>query len=534
MSATTPSRQTARDNGTLGQWLVQAIERFADRVAFIQDQRRVTYRELGASISQAIQYFDALGLKRGDTVAQLCGNRPEVFVIVAAAYIHGLRSVTLHPAAGLKDHIHVLTDAEAKCFIGETAYGERAAALRAHGPQVAHWRSHDPGTPEWPCLGAEAQAFTPQALYANTRPEEVMRLSYTGGTTGRSKGVQLSDRAVLTNTLLWLSGMGLPEGVRYLCPAPISHGAGSLVVATLVRGGTVILQRGFDAARFVAGAQTHQAQLTWLVPTMLYGLLDHLRAHPQQRMPSLQWLVYSAAPAAPERLREALQRLGPVLYQSYGQTEAPNTILMLDRADHAAASLKRLSAAGRPYPGLTVALLDEQEREVGAGEIGEICVQGPLLMSGYLNQPEQSAETLRNGWLHTGDLGRRDSDGLYYIVGRKKDMIISGGFNVYPREVEDTLAQHPAVSAAAVFGVPHPKWGEAVTAAVVLRAPAQASAAELIDFVRQHKGPVCAPKTVHFIDAIPLTAIGKPDKKTLADRFPAATAGTAVDIQPVS
>jgi fatty-acyl-CoA synthase len=509
----------ARDNGTLGQWLVNCIERFADRTAFIQEQRRVTYRELGASISQAIQYFDALGLQRGDTVAQLCGNRAEVFVIVAAAYIHGLRSVTLHPAAGLSDHVHVLTDAQAKCFISETAYGERAAALRADCPQVAHWRSHDDGAPGWLCFGAEAQAFAPQALRACMQPEDVMRLSYTGGTTGRSKGVQLSDRAVLTNTLLWLSGLGLPEGVRYLCPAPISHGAGSLVVATLVRGGTVILQRGFEAARFVADAQTHQAHLSWLVPTMLYGLLDHLREHPEQQMPSLQWLVYSAAPAAPERLREALQRLGPVLYQSYGQTEAPNTILMLDRADHAAADLQRLSAAGRPYPGLTVALLDEQGHEVGIGEVGEICVQGPLLMSGYLHQPEQTAETLRDGWLHTGDLGRRDSDGLYYIVGRKKDMIISGGFNVYPREVEDTLAQHPAVSAAAVFGVAHPKWGEAVSAAVVLRASAQATDTELIDFVRQHKGPVCAPKTVIFIDAIPLTALGKPDKKALASTF---------------
>ena len=518
IEVTSPT-EPARDAGTLGQWLVNVIERFTDRVAFIQNERHITYRELGALISQAIQRLDALGLKRGDTVAQLSGNRPEVFVVVAAAYIHGLRSVTLHPAAGLADHIHVLNDAGAKIFIGEIAYGERAATLREHCPHIEHWYSHDRDVPGLPCLGTEAQAFAPQILRARTQPDEIIRLSYTGGTTGRPKGVQLSDRAVLTNTLLWLAGLDLPAGVRYLCPAPISHGAGSLVIPTLVRGGTVILQRGFDAARFIADTQAHQAHLTWLVPTMLYGLLDHLREHPAQQLPSLQWLVYSAAPATVERLREALQRLGPVLHQSYGQTEAPNTILMLDRADHAKADLKRLSAAGRPYPGVTVALLDDQDHEIGIGEIGEICVRGPLLMSGYLHQEAQTAETLRNGWLHTGDLGRRESDGLYYIVGRKKDMIISGGFNVYPREVEDTLALHPAISAAAVFGVPHPKWGEAVTAAVVLRATAQATAAELIDFVRQHKGPVCAPKTLVFIDAIPLTALGKPDRKALIERF---------------
>ncbi|MDR2155994.1 MAG: AMP-binding protein [Burkholderiaceae bacterium] len=517
--STPPAALPARDSGTLGTWLISAIERFGDRVAFIQEQRRVTYRELGASISRAIQCFDALGLKRGDVVAQLSGNRPEVFVIVAAAYVHGLRSVTLHPAAGLADHVHVLSDAGAKFFVSEAAYGERAAALREHCPGVMHWRSHDEDAPDLPCFSAEARAFAPQTLRAHAQPEDVVRLSYTGGTTGRSKGVQLSDRAVLTNTLLWLAGLGLPDGVRYLCPAPISHGAGSLVIPTLARGGTVILQRGFDAARFVADARTHKAQLSWLVPTMLYGLLDYLREHPDQQMRSVQWLVYSAAPAAPERLREALQKLGPVLHQSYGQTEAPNTILMLERADHVRADLKRLSAAGRPYPGVTVALLDEQGAEVGIGEVGEICVQGPLLMSGYLHQEAQTAEVLRGGWLHTGDLGRREGDGLYYIVGRKKDMIISGGFNVYPREVEDALTQHPAVCAAAVFGIPHPKWGEAVTAAVVLHPAAKASAAELIEFVRQRKGPVCAPKALFFIDAIPLTALEKPDKKTLIERY---------------
>ena len=522
-----------RDEGTLGQWLVGAIERFADRVAFVQDERRVSYRELGALVSQAIQCFDALGLRRGDAVAQLSGNRPEVFVIMAAAYLHGLRAVTLHPAAGLADHAYVLDDAGVKFFVSETAYRERALALRGLCPGVAHWRSHDRGD-DLPCFGDEACAFAPQPLRPRAQPDEVLRISYTGGTTGRSKGVKLSDRAILTNTLLWLSGLALPDGVRYLCPAPMSHGAGSLVVTTLMRGGTVILQRGFDAERFVAGAQAHQAQLTWLVPTMLYGLLDHLRERPGQLLPSLQWLVYSAAPAAAERVREALRRLGPVLYQSYGQTEAPNTILMLDRADHASfdpdspAALKRFSAAGRPYPGISVALRNDHEREVGIGEVGEICVRGPLLMSGYHNQDAQTAQTLRNGWLHTGDLARRESDGLYYIVGRKKDMIISGGFNVYPREVEDALALHPAVAASAVFGVPHPKWGEAVTAAVVPRAPGLASETELIEFVRQHKGPVYTPKTLVFIDAIPLTALGKPDKQALSARF----AGLASQMPP--
>lgn len=511
----------ACDDGTLGQLITTAVARYPERVAFIQDDRCLSYRELGDRISQAVQLFRTLGLQRHDTIAQLSGNRPEVFIVVAAAYVYGLRSVTLHPAAGLADHRHVLNDCCATLFIGESDYAERVDALHAQCRKVQHWWSHDamegksPGTA---CFWATASTFPAQTLRSCTQSSDVLRLAYTGGTTGRPKGVKLSDRALMSNTLGWLAGLALTDGVRYLCPAPISHGAGSLIFPTLMRGGTVILQRGFDPAKFAAAVRTHEAQLTWLVPTMLYGLLDYLRVSPQS-WPSLQTLVYSAAPATPERIREALARIGPVLHQSYGQTEAPNTILMLDRADHVRADTRQLSAAGRPYPNLSIALLNEEDHEVKVDEVGEICVKGSLVMDGYLNHDEQTAQTMRSGWLHTGDLARRDSDGLYYIVGRKKDLIISGGFNVYPREVEDVLTLHPDVVTAAVFGLPDLKWGEAVTAAVVLRPHASASAAELIHFVRERKGAICAPKNLVFIDGLPLTALGKPDKKALVEQF---------------
>jgi fatty-acyl-CoA synthase len=226
-------------------------------------------------------------------------------------------------------------------------------------------------------------------------------------------------------------------------------------------------------------------------------------------------LMYGAAPMSPARIREALAVFGPVLAQGYGQTEAPNTILTLTREDHARGNDECLSSAGRPYPGLRVALLDDTCNEVETGAVGEICVRGPLVMSGYWKQPELTAEALRGDWLHTGDLAWQYAEGYYYIVDRKKDMIISGGFNVFPKEIEDILTAHPAIASAAVIGVPDPVWGEAVKALVVPRSGARPNADELIALVKQKKGAIYAPKSIDVVDTIPVTVLGKPDKKAL-------------------
>jgi fatty-acyl-CoA synthase len=208
-----------------------------------------------------------------------------------------------------------------------------------------------------------------------------------------------------------------------------------------------------------------------------------------------------------------------LLSQSYGQTECPINILHLTPADHCRADVDTLASAGMPYPGVTVALMDENDHEVAHGEVGELCVRSPLVMDGYWKQPEQTAQALRNGWLHTGDMARRDSHGYYHLVDRRKDMVISGGFNVYPKEVEDVIAQHPAIAAVAVIGVPDERWGEAVKAVIVTRAGLQVETEEIRNLVRHAKGNVCTPKTVDFVEALPLTPLGKPDKKALRERY---------------
>ncbi len=218
---------------------------------------------------------------------------------------------------------------------------------------------------------------------------------------------------------------------------------------------------------------------------------------------------------SPTRLSEAIKKLGPIFFQFYGQAECPMTITVLRKEDHDPDNLDKLASCGRPVPWVRVALLDEDGNEVPDGEPGEICVRGTLSSAGYWKKPEQTAELFAHGWLHTGDIARRDDEGFLYIVDRKKDMIISGGFNIFPREVEDVLSSHPGVAAAAVIGVPDEKWGEAVKAVIVRRPGSEVTEAELAALVKERKGAHHSPKSIDFAESIPVSALGKPDKKAL-------------------
>jgi fatty-acyl-CoA synthase len=309
-----------------------------------------------------------------------------------------------------------------------------------------------------------------------------------------------------------------PEETRFLIATPLSHAGAAFFVPTLLRGGSIVVLPHFDPEKVLETIEKYRITATMLVPTMIYVLLDHPKFG-EYDLSSLETIFYGASAMSPARLKEGIEKLGPVFFQFYGQAECAMSITVLRRSEHDPDDPARLASCGRPVPWLRVALLDDDLNEVPQGEPGEICVQGPLVMSGYLNKPEQTAETLRGGWLHTGDVARADKDGYLTIVDRKKDMIVTGGFNVFPREVEDVISAHPGVAAVAVVGVPDDKWGEAVKAVVVRRPGAEVDPAELIAAVKEKKGSVQAPKSVDFVDAIPLSPLGKPDKKTLRARY---------------
>jgi fatty-acyl-CoA synthase len=275
--------------------------------------------------------------------------------------------------------------------------------------------------------------------------------------------------------------------------------------------------KGFDPEKFLATIAREKINTTLMVPTMIYVMLDH-PVLAKTDMSSLELVLYGASPMSPSRLVEGLERIGPVFSQLYGQTECyPASVLR--KADHDARRPELFASCGFPVASCNVSLRDEDNNEVKQGEAGEICVQGPHTMEGYWKKPEQTAEAFKGGWLHTGDIARADERGYLYIVDRKKDMIVSGGFNIFPREVEDVLSSHPDVAMAAVIGVPDAKWGEAVTALVVAKPGAKPSAEVLTQLVKDRKGGTHAPKKIEIVDALPLTAVGKVDKKVLRAKY---------------
>ena len=493
-----------------------ALDRWPDRVAVVVDGVDITYRQFDENVNRIARLFYGLGLRAGQGFAILASNRVEVLYANWAAQLIGLRYTPLHPKGSLQDHIYILRHAEISALlIDDAAFGE-------HGRQIADaCDGLHVLTLEGSYGIALAQSMAVQdgaRVDSGAQADGICNIFFTGGTTGKPKGAVHRHESIVAATTLSLAHWDWPEEIRFLIATPVSHAGGAMVTPTLLRGGSISLMKRFRAEDFLARVEKERITAAFLVPTMIYDLLD-CPSRGQYDTSSLKMVIYGAAAISPDRLKEAIEAFGPVFCQLYGQTEVPNLITYLSRADHRLDKLHRLSSCGRPVPGNQVKLIREDGSEAPRGDVGEICVRGPLGMTAYWKDPEQTADVFRDDWLHTGDLARMDEDGYLYIVDRAKDLIITGGFNVFSREVEDALANHPAVAAAAVVGLPHERWGEAVSAFVVLKKGMKASEAELVAHVRTLKGNVLAPKTVKFIDQIPLTSLGKPDKKSLKSEF---------------
>ncbi|MBS0391753.1 MAG: AMP-binding protein [Proteobacteria bacterium] len=494
-----------------------ALQSHPERVALVlPDGSHWTYAALQRRVHAMARLLQARGLRHQDGLAVLAGNQPEALVVLIACAWLGLRQTSLHPMSAIDDQAFVLQDADIRALVVGAQHVQRGQALKARGV-VPLVMGLGPSALGEDAIAASL-AFDGGELPIAAQPEDIYRVSYTGGTTGRAKGVVHRSRTTLTMLLQQLACWEWPEPLRVLVATPISHAGGTLVLPTLLRGGTLVLLDKYSPDAFLQAVQQHRISATFLVPTQIYGLLDHPGLDDWDRS-SLQYVLYGASPMAPARLAEALQRFGPLFGQLYGQAEAPMTIAYLRKAAHDLARPERLQSCGQPLPGNLVRLLDAQGREVAAGEVGELCLRSPLVMEGYLNRPDATAEAFAGDWLHTGDMARRDEDGFLYLVDRAKDMVITGGFNVYSSEVEACLALHPAVAQSAIIGVPDAKWGEAVAALVVLKPGASATPLELMDFVHARKGALHTPKQLLFEQELPVTPLGKIDKKALRARF---------------
>jgi fatty-acyl-CoA synthase len=496
---------------------VHALGQRADRTVLQIDNRALTAAQVRDEVSRLSQAFAHCGLGPGSPVATLSLNRPEVIYTNGAALMTGCRTTPLTALASLDDHAHILEDAQIDTLVFDPAFEQRADDLRRRVPSLRRLLALGPSEVGQDIMAGANQLAAGPLRAPRFDAETVDRIMYTGGTTGRPKGVVGTYRSAAAVARIQMAEWQWPDEFRFLVCSPLSHAGGAFLLPALLRGGSLVVLPAFDPDEVLDAIERHRITATMLVPTMLYTLLDHPRLG-QVDLSSLQAIYYGAAAMSPTRLAEAIERFGPIFFQFYGQSEAPMTVCSLRKEEHDTNRPERLMSCGRPGPFLHVALLDDDGTELDEGP-GEICVRGPIVMEGYWQQPEPTAEVFRGGWLHTGDVARRDDEGFLTIVDRKKDMIVSGGFNVFAREVEDVLSSHPAVAAVAVIGVPDERWGEAVKAVVVKRPGSAVSAEELIAIVRQAKGPVHAPKSIDFAIEIPVSPLGKPDKKALRARY---------------
>jgi acyl-CoA synthetase (AMP-forming)/AMP-acid ligase II len=493
-------------------------------VAYIQDERRYTFNEVGELSCRVANKLLSLGLPKETKGAVWSTNDVTAWACTLGLWRANMTWIPVNARNATQENHYILDAFDCEAMFYQDCFAEIIAELRPRLPKITHWICIDAEGADAPSLATWCEDQSP------TRPEvaydmdDVVMLSPTGGTTGMPKGVMNTHRSAQTFIAHFMLACAYRDGQKpvNLAAAPMTHTAGLLAVPCTAQGGTVVVVTKPDPALMLAAIARHRVSEFFLPPTVIYKLLE-IPGIEKVDFSSVKYLMYGAAPMSVEKLKKAIAVFGPIMAGGYGQTEAPAGISNLRPDEHLVdgelASDERLSSVGRPNPLIRVEVMNDANEILPRGETGEICVHGDLVMKGYYQQPEKTAETLVDGWLHTGDIGHFDAEGYLHITDRKKDMIISGGFNVYPSEVEQVLWSHPAVQDCAVIGVPDEKWGEAVKAVVELNPGHSATAEELIELCKAKLGSVMAPKSVDFIASLPRSPVGKVLKKDLRQQY---------------
>jgi acyl-CoA synthetase (AMP-forming)/AMP-acid ligase II len=489
----------------------------------VQDGRRLTYAEAGALADRIAAALVTSGLAVGDRVAILARNRIEYVLLYYAASKAGVVPVPLNYRLAPAEWAWIVADAGARLLIAAGDYTDAVDGLRAELGGVERFVALDEARPGWTAWTAWLDAAPPSAPARVVGDDHVLYQMYTSGTTGRPKGALLTHRAVTSNLAQFPLAFEPHYGERWLLVVPMYHASGAVTSFAAINGcGCVVIHRDFHPAEVVRALAEEGVARTSLVPAMIQACLVAVPDAATRAYPSLRFIAYGASPIAEPTLRRAMATFKCDFVQAYGMTETSAVLTYLLPDDHRRALDGRpdlLLSAGRPVAGTELRIVDEQDLPVPNGTIGEIVARGPQLMQGYWNRPEESAEALRGGWMHTGDAGVLDDEGYVYVQDRVRDMIVSGGENVYPRVVEDVLFEHPAVADAAVIGVPDTTWGETVKAVVVLRAGAQATEAEIVEFCRGRLGGFERPRSVDFTETLPRNPTGKVLKRVLREKY---------------
>ncbi len=482
-----------------------------DRDCAICAEKRVTYREFEKRINRLANVLYGLGLQKGDRVSVLAENSMMAKEAMIGIEKCGLVWAPLNFRHVPAEHVYHLNNAGSRAVIMQQQFAEGIASVRDELETVEHFivdGERCGGMESYEELMARASA---KHTAVDIDEEDPVALMYTSGTTGKPKGVLHTHKSFGALATFAAIELGIQDSDVVIYVAPINHGAGILLPPHLMMGVPNILIAHLDVDYILDVIQKEGVTTMWLAPTIIYFLL----AYPNRAnfdLSSLRSLPYSSAPIAVERLKEALDVFGPVFAQAYGLVECP-VISMLSRDDHVIGGseeqTRRLGSAGREIIYTRVRVVDDDGNELPPGETGEIIVNSPLVMKEYWRDPEATAQALREGWLYTGDVGYLDDDGYLFIADRLKDMIITGGYNVYPKEVENAIFKHAAVLEAAVIGVPDETWGESVKAFVVPKPGMQATEEEIIALCRDNLASYKKPKSVELVDALPKNMAGK-------------------------
>lgn len=503
-------------------FLHRSARRWGDQPAMICRDSVLTYRQLDERSSRVANALLGLGLARGDRVAIQSRNAPEMLEIECALYKAGLVKVALNARFTPSEASDIVANCTPRVLFAGPGFMDysRSTPGFASVETFVAVNGEQAGYLDYEALLAEASDRAPDVRWTH---DELAVLHFSSGSTGKPKAAMQSygNRMASFRKLLMGADARVGSGSLVALLGPITHASGMGMQANLYCGATMVLFDKFDPKHFLAEVERLRITHTTMVPAMLNLLL----AEPALETADLSSLVsigYGAAPMAPARIREAWERIGPILSQGYGASEATSVVARLTIADHAEAIAccpERLASCGRPNAETEVRIVNKEGREVPIGEVGEVVIRGEDVFQGYYGEPEMTASVVRDGFLYTGDLARMDEQGFIYLVDRARDMIISGGFNVYPNEVESVLYQFPGVHEACVIGVPDNVWGERVKAVVTLRAGAAATEAELIAHCRDRLADYKSPRSVDFATDLPKNASGKLSRKAVRESY---------------
>ena len=507
-----------------GSMLNWPAEQYPDKAAVKFEGQEMTFRQVNERINRLANSLMDLGLKKGDRVAALLYNSPRAIEARFALMKAGLCLVPINVRQTIEENTYIVNHSESSLIILDQEYltpWEQMKGQTEHVRQVIVAAADAGSYLSYEKVIEASSSREPEVMVSL---EDLERIAYTSGTTGRPKGIMKTvgnDLARLRNDFLNQDYLTSSADIM-VNVAPLTHAARELFRKHYLKGACNIIFRRFLEDEILETIEKERATAAMFVPTMIIRLVLHPKVR-EYDLSSLQRIYYGTAPMPADKLKMAQEIFGNILRQSYGLSEATQPVLLLFPEDLALEDEEkkacRLKSAGKPVLGVEVKIVNEQGQEVAPGEVGEILIRGDNVMKGYWRDPEASGEVLKNGWLYTGDLAKKDEDGFIYIVDRKKELIISGGFNVYPREVEQAIESHPGVQEVAVIGIPDPVWGEAVKALVVLKPGVQSTEEEIIELCRAKISSYKKPQSVEFVSNLPKNFQGKIMKRSLREKY---------------